>query len=333
MKRILCICCAAVLFGLSLAVPVFAAGPVPVIELNQYDYDWTLAGEFEAQYYADKYPNILTVNDDGYCVLRSDYSSSKYWALLFPAVSSSWEAGVPVRLEVEALDNTIFNVRENFSPHYYRLTEIHGSFNCCYDMDSVIFRATLDSGVKSVKYFTGVKKPFGTGGISNTPSDLKYASGFLSDVWDDLWNAVSSSWWLMSFIVLGLAGCLITIIANLVVSFQPRYKDGVKVWGLAGVLRRRVVDSRKYRHNSELPDEELVTVDGTKYYPKNRRIRYLRQYYRFRDDDSEAKYDDVTAFKAFLHFNPSSGSRNNDKPLPKPSKPKKPVNVDIEVDD
>lgn len=353
MRRILCICCAVALFGLSFAVPALAFEPV--IELNPIDYEWTLAGEFDAQYYVDNmYPGYFTVNDAGYCVLRSDVSvPGGIWPHAFRAVSDYNGAGKPFRVVIEALDNTVINVRDdNYSAGgVSRQSTFYGFLDGCFSADYVSFKVTANTGVKSVKYYTGVKKVFGQGGISNTPSDLKYAAGFLSDVWDDLWNAVSSSWWLMSFIVLGLAGCLITIIANLVTSFQPRYKDGVKVWGLAGALRRRVVESRRDRRFIILDDDDnLVTVDGYRYYRNGR-----RRYYRYSpipaephtgeiidpdyDVNRPATYkEDLEAFKKHLQFSSVPETTEEQKEALKRShkefeRKARKAGIDIEVDD
>lgn len=123
--------------------------------------------------------------------------------------------------------------------------------------------------------------------MSNSPSDLSYAVSLVSDIWDGIWNAVTSSWWLTAFVVLGLAGGLATIIINLVLSFQPNYRDGIGIWGLSGSLRRRIVERReekekekKKQKKKELlaADEELVTIDEARYwrnrYYGSRRYRY-----------------------------------------------------------
>lgn len=110
--------------------------------------------------------------------------------------------------------------------------------------------------------------------MSNSPSDLSYAVSLVSDIWDGIWNVVCSSWWLMAFVVLGLAGGLATIIINLVLSFQPNYRDGIGIWGLSGSLRRRVLERRKEKKKELLAaDADLVTVDDVQYH------RNLRRYY------------------------------------------------------
>lgn len=333
MRRIICSVCAA-LFVL-VGIPAAAAGSVSVVKaassgplksLNKYDYDWSFYAEYDADSLVASGEGLISKDERGYAV--NSGKQANIYPYLFPTLDTPVAFHIVVEADKTFLSyvSATYNSGEVFQSNYY------GSFDIYSEVSGFRFQLTKGGGgIKSVKIYSGVKVSTNPGGLSGTPLDLRYAVDFVSGIWDGIWSVVSSSWWLMAFVVLGLAGGVTTIIINLVFSFQPKYRDGVGVWGVSSLLRRRVFERREEKENEmkkqrkkelHAADADFVTVDGVQYH---RNYRNLSRYFASRRELKKIPKH---------HSSSSSNSRKIDYiHTDPPPMPQRSYDVDISVDD
>lgn len=100
-------------------------------------------------------------------------------------------------------------------------------------------------------------------GIKGDPSDLGYASSWLSYVFDEICAFIFKNWILAAFVIMGLAFSLVCLFCFIMDFYSKRNKkiDRSKYFQSRNTGYRYVIDGQRYFFNDKLtPEEESYLI-------------------------------------------------------------------------
>lgn len=277
MKRFFAVFSAfAVLFSVS--IPVLASSPsdfiaVPVGKFEVSDfwvsdsaYDWELMFDVSASDCVSEHSDALILNSDGYCVMREDYGKSNYTVSFTGRKVTSPD--IVMKVVIQSLDGTQTSMTVSTIT---RAIVGFGSFVYTGYARFVRVSFKVDKGFKSLKIYYGTEKPpFGTGGLSGDSSDLQYGAQLIGNIFDGLWNVVTSYWWVSAIVLLPFAYMLFSLFVRLILFNRTGRGNGKGFigWFINRIKERRRTNlSRRLLANS---NADFVKIDGHIYYNPRR---------------------------------------------------------------
>lgn len=317
MKKILCLVSAFVIV-FSFSVPVSAATE------NRLVY------EFDAEWFLNRLPDNGVITEDGY------YTVTVWTGGAFGFKISNMLN--PDSTYFYTIDGE-FTIRETSN---FNTLKPNVEFTNAQSVTFGLYK--VGAKIKNLKIYEVLEvpdpPPFGQGGLAGDSTDLHYGVEVVTDVFNKLWNVLTDYWWVMVGLCLPIAFYLLCILTDLFkkspkARFKPKlyssgYYSGKRAYSPNSStfdISYNTLERRRRRKGKggglDISKYEVFEIDGITYYRSKKKKKSDRETSNFYKDDLFT-YKDCQWYSGGKAVSGGSGN---------PIQRKKPVNVDIEVDE